>query len=110
MLLLQSNISQLFTEGGYFPMTIISLLLVTLFIAVWKVPTRVKEIGHLALAVGLLWIPVTLIQTSDVMQVTGDASLSFIWFGIKCSMIPFAYSLVVYIISLILRIALKPRK
>lgn len=110
MLLLKSNISQLFTEGGYFPISIITLLLVALFIAAWKVPARVKEIGHLALAIGLLWIPVTLIQMSDVMLVTGDLSLSTIWFGIKCSMIPFAYSLVVYIVSLILRIFLKPLK
>ncbi len=69
----------------------------------------VKEIGILVLALGLLWTPVGLIRTSDLMQVTGDASLSAIWLGVKRSLIPFACSLIVYIISLIIRNILKPR-
>ena len=110
MLLLESNVFQLFADGGYLPMSIISLLLVALFIVAWIAPAWVKEIGILALAVGLLWIPLGLIRTSDVMQVTGDATLNAIWFGVKCSLIPFAYSLIVYIVSLIIRIIKKPRK
>ena len=69
----------------------------------------VKGIGLLALGLGLLWIPVGLIRTSDLMQVTGDASLSAIWFGVKHSLIPFVCGLIVYIVSLILLILLKPR-
>ncbi len=68
----------------------------------------VKGIGLLALGLGLLWIPVGLIRTSDLMQVTGDASLSAIWLGVERSLIPFACGLIVYIISLIIRIVLKP--
>ena len=68
----------------------------------------VKEIGILVLALGLLWTPVGLIRTSDLMQATGDASLSAIWLGVERSLIPFACGLIVYIISLIIRIVLKP--
>lgn len=70
----------------------------------------VKGIGLLALGLGLLWIPIGLIRTSDLMQATGDASLSAIYLGVERSLIPFACGLIFYIISLIIRIALKPRK
>ena len=55
-------------------------------------------------------IPVGLIRMTNVMNALGDVSDVVIWSGIKSSMIPFACSLIVYIISLIIRIALQPRK
>ena len=70
----------------------------------------VKGIGLLALGFGLLWIPIGLIRSCGLMQVTGDVSLSAIWLGVKRSLIPFAVSLIVYIISLVVRIVIKPGK
>ena len=70
----------------------------------------VKGFGLLALALGLLWIPIGLIRTSNIMEVWGDARPSVIYMGVKQSLIPFACSLIVYIITLIIRIAIKPRK
>ena len=70
----------------------------------------VKGFGLLALALGLLWIPLGLIRTTNLMEVWGDARPSVIYMGVKQSLIPFACSLIVYIITLIIRIAIKPRK
>ena len=70
----------------------------------------VKGIGLLALVLGLLWIPIGLIRTNNLMQVTADVSRSAIWHGVERSLIPFACGLIVYIISLIIRIAIKPSK
>ena len=83
--------------------------IVSLAIRIIKKPS-IKEIGLIALAIGLFWIPVGLIRMTNVMNALGDASDVVIWSGIKSSMIPFACSLIVYIISLIIRIALQPRK
>ena len=83
--------------------------IVSLAIRIIKKPS-IKEIGLIVLAIGLFWIPVGLIRMTNVMNALGDASDVVIWSGIKSSMIPFACSLIVYIISLIIRIALKPRK
>ena len=115
MLILESDLfdvykaPNLFQLGGYLPMSVVTLLLVALVFAAWKAPRRVKEIGLLTLALGFLWMAIGLIIHSNLMQVTGDASLSAIWLGVKRSLIPFACSLIVYIISLIIRNILKPR-
>ena len=78
-----------------------------------KIPNRsvhcwVKRISLLALGLGLLWIPVGLIRSSDYMTHSGDITPSAIWLGVKNSLIPFAISLIVFIISLIIRIVIKP--
>lgn len=49
MLLLESDISQL---GGLVPRSVVTLLLVALFIAAWKAPGWVKEIGRFTHDVG----------------------------------------------------------
>ena len=41
MLLLGTNVFQLFAAGGYGPMSIITLLLIALFFAAWKAPAWV---------------------------------------------------------------------
>lgn len=70
----------------------------------------VKGIGLLVLGLGLLWIPVGLIRSCDYMTQSGDIRPCTIWLGVKNSLIPFAAGLVVYILSLIIRIVIKPRK
>ena len=69
----------------------------------------VKGISLLVLGLGLLWIPVGLIRNCDYMTCSGDITPSAIWLGVKNSLLPFAFSLIVYIISLIIRIVIKPR-
>ena len=47
------SIARFFVEGGAGAMTIISILLIALFIAAWKAPKWVKEIGLGALVVSV---------------------------------------------------------
>jgi len=91
-------------------MSVVTLLLVALVFAAWKAPRRVKEIGLLTLALGFLWMAIGLIIHSNLMQDEDDiSSPNLVWRGLKCWLIPFACSLIVYIISLIIRNILKPR-
>ena len=92
---------------GYFPMSIVTILLIALVFAAWKAPARVKEIGLFTLALGFLWTTIGLIMHGNVMQGDGDAAPNIVWWGLKCWLIPFAYSIIVYIFSLIIRIIRK---
>jgi len=109
MLILESDLfdvykaPNLFQLGGYFPMSVVTLLLVALVFAAWKAPRRVKEIGLLTLALGFLWMAIGLIIHSNLMQDEDViSSPNLVWRGLKCWLIPFAYSIIVYIISLII--------
>lgn len=109
MLLLGTNVFQLFAAGGYGPMSIITLLLIALFFAAWKAPAWVKEIGLAALAFGFLFTITGFIQASEVIQLAGDIAPAVIWGGVKVGLLPIAYGLIVYIVSLVIRVIKKPR-
>ena len=118
MLILESDIIEamdlqpwepnLFQLGGFFPMSVVTLLLIALLFAAWKVPDRVKEIGLITLALGILWIATGLIKDGNIMQEDNvDISPNLVLWGLKCCLIPFAYSIIVYIVSLVIRIIRK---
>ena len=109
MLLLGTNVFQLFAAGGYGPMSIITLLLIALFFAAWKAPAWVKEIGLAALAFGFLFTIIGFIQASGDIQLAGDIAPAVIWGGVKVGLLPIAYGLIVYIVSLVIRVIKKPR-
>ncbi|MCR4864051.1 MAG: hypothetical protein K5850_02680 [Bacteroidales bacterium] len=110
MSILGTNIFQLFVSGGPAGMAVITLLLIGLFFAAWKAPAWVKEIGLAALAFGALWTLIGFIQMADFMQgVPDEVSPNVIWGGVKVGLIPIVYGIIVYFISLILRIIHKPR-
>ena len=101
--------SQLFYDGGIFAMTVITVLFVALLIAAWKAPRWVREIGHLALAFAGIMTLIPLHNAADAVMKAGDISPNLVWGGVKCLTIAPIYALVVYIVSLIIRIAQKPR-
>lgn len=104
-----TSIFQLFLSGGYGSMSIISLMLVGLFFAAWKAPNWIKEIGLAALAFGFMFSFIGLIQMADVLQAEPEISPNVIWGGVKVAPIPLIYGIIVYIISLVLRVIKKPR-
>ena len=108
MLLFKTNVFQLFISGG-FGMFILTLLLIALFFAAWKAPAWVKEIGLIALAFGFLDTIVGFISAAGFIQSVADISSNVIWGGVKVGLLPVSYGLIVYIISLIIRIIKKPR-
>lgn len=106
MLLLESavRVPNFFQQGGYFPMSVVTVLLIALLLAAWKAPGRVKEIGLIALAFGFLWIANATIECGNIMQDDILVSPNIMWGGLKRCLIPVAYSIIVYIISLVIRI------
>lgn len=102
-------ITNLFIEGGLAGMIAITLLLIALFLAAWKAPKWVKEIGIGALVVSIFWTLRGLSQMLGVLQMIGDVSPAVICGGLKVTLIATSYGLIVYFISLIIRIIQKPR-
>jgi hypothetical protein len=109
-----------FLAGGLGPMSILSIILVFLLFAAWKAPNWVKEIGLIALAFGLIWPLLPLFQCLDALAnvaaargngITGvfDLISPTVVFGIRYTLIPAIYGMCIYVVSLIIRIILKPR-
>ena len=94
---------------GLAGMIAITVLLICLFLAAWKAPKWVKEIGLGALVVGIFWSLRGLSQMLGVLQMIGDVSPAVICGGLKVTLISTSYGLIVYFISLIIRVIQKPR-
>ena len=99
----------LFSDGGIFAMTVITVLFIALLIAAWKAPRWVREIGHLALAFAAIMSLISLHNAANAVMQAGDISPNLVWGGVKCLTIALIYALIVYSVSLIIRIAQKPR-
>ena len=102
-------ITNLFVEGGLAGMIAITILLIGLFLAAWKAPKWVKEIGIGALVVGIFCTLRGLSQMLGVLKMIGDVSPAVICGGLNVTLIPTSYGLIVYFISLIIRVIQKPR-
>ena len=103
------SIVNFFVEGGLGGMIIITVLLIALLAAARKAPNWVKEIGIAALVAGVFWTVCGLSQAAGVIQTVGDISPAVVWGGVKVMTIPLLYGLVIYFLSLIIRIIQKPR-
>ena len=103
------SIPQLFVEGGLVWMICISLFLIAIFIAAWKAPRWVKEIGIGALVFAIFGTLAGLAQVFDAIQMFGDISPAVICGGLKVTLIPTFYGFIVYFVSLIIRVIQKPR-
>ena len=104
-----TDIFTLFISGGPVGMIIITLLFIALFFAAWKAPAWVEEIGKAALAVSIFWTLLGQLQIVDFLSGHDDVATNILAGGIKVSLIPVLYGLIVYFVSLILRIIQKPR-
>ena len=103
------SIAQIFVEGGLGFMIIISLFLIALLVAAWKAPKWVKEIGIGALVVSVFGTLLGLAQVFNTIQMFGDVSPAVLCGGLKVTLITTFYGLIVYFISLVIRVIQKPR-
>ena len=104
------SLPELFSMGGPLWMSILTVLLVAMLFAAWKAPRWVKEIGLAAPIVGLLSLLFGLLTAFDALQKTNGAiSPGIIFGGAKVATIPIIYGLLIYLLSLIIRIIRKPR-
>ena len=105
-----TDLFTLFISGGPVGMIIITLLFIGLFFAAWKAPAWVKEIGIAALVVGAFWTLLGFLQAADFIQgCAEDIAPNIIWGGVKVGLIPILYGLIVYFVSLVIRVIRKPR-
>ncbi len=103
------SVSSLFLGGGPTGMILITLFLIAMLIAAWKAPRWVKEIGIGALVVSVFWTLRGIYQILGIIESFEDISRGVTCGGIKLVMISTFYGLIVYFISLIIRIIQKPR-
>ena len=103
------SITTFFVEGGLGFMIIISLFLIALLVAAWKAPRWVKEIGLGALVVSIFSTMLGLMQMLQAIQIAGDISPAVLAGGFKVTMITTFYGLIVYFISLVIRVIQKLR-
>jgi hypothetical protein len=115
-----TTLPSLFVQGGLYIMSLITILFVGLLLAAWKAPAWVKEIGIITLVTGLLSPLIPLYQFLSTLQevaaVKGDTVSSIfdlispgILFGVKALLIPVIYGMIVYVVSLVIRIIRTPR-
>lgn len=103
------SVSQFFVEGGVPGMIVLTLFLIALLLAAWKAPGWVREIGLGALATSVFWTLLGLYQMFGAIQMMGDVSFPVICGGLRIAMISIFYGLIIYFISLLIRIVQKPR-
>ena len=91
-------------------MSILTVLLVGLLFAAWKAPAWVKEIGAAALVVSILDIAVSWYNAAHAVEICqGNISPALLWGGLKCCVVTICYGLIIYLVSLIIRLIRKPR-
>jgi len=100
---------QLYMEGGSYWMTAVTLCLIGMLFAAWKAPRWVKELGLLAIFTGFLSLMVGVYGVFDFVNSYGDVPFWILCGGFRVALIAPLYGTIVYMISLLLRIALKPK-
>lgn len=83
--------------------------------AAWKAPRWVREIGLAARVLGMIYFLMWLYSISDFIGhggatgISADSLIPILFCGFRVALIAPVYGLIVYGLSLILRIAVKPR-
>ncbi len=106
------EISQAFIEGGPLGMSILTIILLSMLLAAWKAPNWVKKPGIVALVIGIIWTMQELRMVFDdvLFEYCDSTSVrGLMCGGFKCAIIPTMYGMIIYFISLIIRIIQKPR-
>ena len=85
---------ELFSEGGPWGMSLLTVELICLLFAAWKAPAWVKEIGLLAPVTAFVYM---LIGYSEAMRAVQQAFILLV------------YALLIYAVSLVIRMLQKPR-
>ena len=98
----------LFYEGGPLFMSILTIILIGLLVSTWKFPQYVNEIGILALSLGILGQIIGLYSAFKGIEQMGQVSQEMMAGGLKVSSITTIYGLIIYIISLLIRLITKP--
>jgi hypothetical protein len=94
-----------FMMGGPLFMGILTLVGVAMLVAFFLKKNVVKQLGLLALAVGVLGQMIGLFGAFEAIESVGGVSQPMLAGGLKVSSITTIYGLLIYVISLLLRTA-----
>ena len=94
-----------FMMGGPLFMGILTLVGVAMLVAFFLKKNAVKQLGLLALAVGVLGQMIGLFGAFEAIESAGGVSQPMLAGGLKVSSITTIYGLLIYVISLLLRTA-----
>lgn len=112
---------KLFVAGGPVWMSVLTVLLVAIFFAAWKAPRWVLKIGTFALTFGFLSFVLGITQMYSALQevavplgdtVTGIFDLvspMVLLGGLKVSLVPVMYGMIIYLVALFISIIQTPR-
>lgn len=104
------SLADLYLEDGWEWMSLITLCLIAMLFSAWKAPRWIKEFGLLALSLGIFSLALGLYSVFDLIQATGTSvSFTLLCGGLRVALLAPMYGLLVYLLSLVLRIAFKPR-
>lgn len=98
-----------FIDGGAGYMSILTLFLIGIFIAAWKAPAWVRDLGSGALIAGIISTLIAAYQIFGLIMRYGDISFSVTCGGIRCAIIPLIYGLMIYLLSILISTFQKPR-
>ncbi len=99
----------LFYQGGPLFMSILTILLLAVIISFWKFPSWTKEIGLLALTMGILGQVIGLYSAFKGIEQMGEVSQQMMAGGLKVSSITTIYGLIIYIVSIVFGLINKSR-
>ena len=112
---------KLFVAGGPVWMSVLTVLLVAIFFAAWKAPRWVLKIGTFALTFDFLSFVLGITQMYSALQevavplgdtVTGIFDLvspMVLLGGLKVSLVPVMYGMIIYLVALFISIIQTPR-
>ena len=103
------SLARFFVDGGVSGMIALTLLLIALFLAAWKAPRWVREVGIAALVLSVFLTAVGLFQIFGLMDQFGSEIFPIIGGGLQIAIIPLLYGLIIYFISLLIRLVQTPR-
>lgn len=103
------SIMHFFINGGAGYMSILTLFLISIFIAAWKAPAWVRDLGFGALIASLAFVFITSYQIFGLVQQWSDMPFGVACGGIRCALIPLIYGLIIYLISILISTFQKPR-
>lgn len=103
------SLARFFMDGGMTGMIALTLLLIALFLAAWKAPRWVREVGIAALVLSIFLTGIGLFQIFGLMDQFGSEVFPLIGGGLQIAIIPLLYGLIIYFISLVIRLVQTPR-
>ena len=103
------SLARFFMDGGMTGMIALTLLLIALFLAAWKAPRWVREVGIAALVLSIFLTGIGLFQIFGLMDQFGSEIFPIIGGGLQIAIIPLLYGLIIYFISLLIRLVQTPR-